>query len=373
MPDDVLMPRLSDQMEEGTVVRWLVEAGTAVKRGQEIVEIDTDKATMSYEATADGTLVEILVAEGETAAVGDPIARVAAAGEEHEPRSALIRGNAAARPNASPVARRLANELNVDLAAVTGTGPGGLVSKEDVQAAAAAGAAAEEPGNRALPDGSPRPEPLSRLQKTIARRMVEAKAAPDFAIELEVDVSAVGALRASLGRGAPTVNDLVVRATALALREHPRLNASYSDEGFVLHDHVNVGIAVAVDDGLLVPVVWDADAKGLNEVAAEARRLAERVRSGAIEPAELEGSTFTVTNLGMLGVRRFTPIIDPPQAAILAVGAAQNLPRYSAEGVLQPRDVLSLTLVSDHRIVYGADAARFLGRVRELLEDPQSL
>ncbi len=385
MPVNVLMPRLSDQMEEGTVVRWLVEVGAKVKRGQELVEIDTDKATMGYEADADGTLAAILVPEGGTAAVGTPIARLAAAGEdlaevaglvaasssvEPEPSTAkrvpsnkVSPGDAPARANASPVARRLAKELGVDLAGVQGTGPNGLISKEDIQAAAAQHAA-------------PTPaEPLSRLQKTIARRMVEAQAVPDFAIEVEADLSALAAFRQELAAAgkAPSVNDFVVRAAALALREHPRVNASYSDDGFVLHEALNVGIAVAVEDGLLVPVVRDADTKAVAVIAAETRTLAERVRSGTVVPAELEGATFTVTNLGMLGVRRFAPIIDPPQAAILSVGATQTLPRYDADGALQPREVAALTLVSDHRIVYGADAARFLGRVRELLESPETL
>lgn len=363
------MPRLSDQMEEGTVVRWLVEPGGEVKRGQELLEVDTDKATMSYEADADGTLVEILVPEGETAAVGTPIARLATSGEDRAPRDVGSR-----RPNASPVARRLAKELDVDLRTVTGTGPEGLISKDDVQAAAQSSAALAPRDSTGIAGGGPAREPLTGLQRTIARRMVEAKTAPDFAVEVEVDVTALGALRREVAAsGTPTVNDFAVKAAALALRERPRLNARYSDDGFELHEQVNVGIAVAIDDGLLVPVLRDADTKSLSALAAEARGLVERVRAGTITPPELEGATFTVTNLGMLGVSRFLPIIDPPQAAILALGAARTLPRYDMDGMLRPRDVLSLTLVCDHRIVYGADAARFLDRVRELLEDPAGL
>jgi pyruvate dehydrogenase E2 component (dihydrolipoyllysine-residue acetyltransferase) len=388
MPLDVLMPRLSDQMEEGEIVRWLVEVGGEVKRGQELVEVDTDKATMAYEAEADGTLAAVLVPEGQAAAVGALIARLALPGEDPAevaaapgpepgtaaappdpappgPPSVAARERAPARANASPVARRLATELGIDLATVRGTGPNGLISKEDVQAAADAA------------DGAPpAAEPLSRLQRTIARRMIDAQAAPDFAIEVEADLTALAALRsglASAGETAPSVNDYVVKAAALALREHPRMNASYSDEGFVLHEQVDVGVAVAVEDGLLVPVVRNADAKPLAEIAAETRSLAERVRAGTIGPPELEGATFTVTNLGMLGVHRFWPIIDPPQAAILAVGAARTLPRYAADGELGPRAIAAFTLVGDHRIVYGADAARFLGRVRELLEEPDAL
>ncbi len=372
---DITMPRLSDSMEEGVVARWLVQVGSAVERGQPIAEIDTDKATMELEAEASGTVVEILVAEGESAPIGAPLARLGR--PEETPASALSPaaaeegGRPRARPGVSPVARRLAAELGVDLASVTGSGPGGLITREDVQrAAGATGVAA--PAIK----GEVRVEEPTRVQRLIARRMAEGSSVPTFAVETEIDMTAVTERRGSLAEAAesvPSVNDFLVKAAALALREFPRLNASYTDRGFELYARVNVGIAVAGEDTLVVPTVFDADRKSLAEIAAETRRLAERARAGEITAAELEGGTFTVTNLGMLGVRRFLPIINPPQAAILAVGAVYPRPAVDDRGALVLLPSLSATLVCDHRIVYGAEAARFLSRVKELLEEPQAL
>jgi pyruvate dehydrogenase E2 component (dihydrolipoamide acetyltransferase) len=222
-----------------------------------------------------------------------------------------------------------------------------------------------------------RVEPLSRVQQTIARRMAEAKATvPDFAVQADVAMDAAIALRAELrgqlgeGQAAPSVNDLVVKAAALALRAHPRVNASWADGGVRLHERVNVGVAVAAPGTLLVPTVADADRKPLGEIARETRRLAERVRSGEIAPPELSGGTFTVSNLGMLGVRAFTPIVNAPQAAILGVGAIRQELARAPDGSIVDRATLALTLVCDHRIVYGADAAAFLSDLRALLEHP---
>jgi pyruvate dehydrogenase E2 component (dihydrolipoamide acetyltransferase) len=382
---EIVMPRLSDSMEEGTVARWLVEQGAQVTRGQPLVEIDTDKATMEYEAEADGTLLTILVAEGETAAIGAPIARIGAAGESAEPpsdnlsqgaseaaaaapgRSAGAPGPVArprgARVNASPIAKRIAEERGVDLASLAGTGPNGMITKEDVEAAATGGGGAA---------GEAGPEPLSRVQQAIARHMLEAAAVPTFAAEVEVDMTACSELRGSLDPH-PSFNDLVVKACALALREHPRVNASYSDDGFRYADDVNVGIAVAAEDALLVPVVHNADRKSLSEIRSESRELAEKARAGKLTPAELDGGTFTVSNLGMHGIRRFEALLNTPQAAILAVGAVELRPAVDADGGLDARPLMNATLVCDHRILYGADAAVFLARVRELLEDPAPL
>lgn len=381
-------------MEEGTVVQWLVNVGESVERGQPLVEIDTDKATMSYEAEESGVLVEIIVAEGGSAPIGAPIARIGAPGEtvtathggpaaaaspqppvpSPSPRIAPREG---ARENASPVARRLAEELGVDLATLSGSGPGGSITKADVERAARAAetAPASSPAQGAL-RGESRVVQLTRLQKTIARRMVEGAGAPDFAVEVEIDMTACLTLRAELaqgGGGKPSLNDFVVKAVAVALRHAPRLNATYTEAGFELHPRINIGIAVATDDGLVVPTIFDADAKPLAEIGREARGLAAKVRDGTITPAELDGGTFTVTNLGMFGVRRFHPILNPPQAGILAVGDVAKRPVAGEDGALTVRDLMTATLVCDHRIVYGADAARFLGRVRELLEQPAQL
>jgi pyruvate dehydrogenase E2 component (dihydrolipoyllysine-residue acetyltransferase) len=232
-----------------------------------------------------------------------------------------------------------------------------MISKEDVERAAPAGDA---------------PEPLSRVQQAIARHMLEAAAVPTFAVEVEVDMTACSQLRGSLDPK-PSYNDLVVKACALALREHPRVNASYTDQGFRHGSEVNVGIAVAAEDALLVPVIPGADGKSLQEIRNESRELAGKARAGTLTPAELDGGTFTVSNLGMHGVRRFEALLNTPQAAILAVGSVEPRPVVGEGGELVARPLMSATLVCDHRILYGADAAVFLARVRELLEDPAAL
>jgi pyruvate dehydrogenase E2 component (dihydrolipoamide acetyltransferase) len=393
MAIEITMPRLSDSMEEGTVARWLVEAGTAVKRGQPIVEIDTDKATMEYEAESDGTLLEIIVPEGETAPIGAPIAWLGAPGETAETLQQIVTSAvsapaapaepppaapAAAQPslqqtvtksgraNASPVAKRMARELGVDLAAVQATGPNGMITREDVERAAADGdGASAAPADEGL-------QPLSRIQQAIAKHMIQAASVPVFALEVEVDMAACAELRASL-EPKPSFNDLVVKACALALREHPRVNASYTDAGFRPHDRVNVGIAVAAEDALLVPVIHDTDRKTLAEIVQATRELAAKARDGKLTPAELDGGTFTVSNLGMFGIRRFEALLNTPQAAILAVGTVESRPGIVEDGTVAARTLMSATLVSDHRILYGADSARFLTRVKELLESPDAL
>lgn len=283
---------------------------------------------------------------------------------------------------ASPIARRMADEHGLDLDAVVGTGPEGRVVKADVLAAVAGGGSAGAPeppdANGDADADRVRREPLSGTQRVIARRMVESRTAvPDFTVEVEVAMDAAVALReqlrvAAAGAPVPSYNDLVVRACALALREHPRVNGTFTESGFDLHEGIHVGIAVAAPDALLVPVITDADRRPLGEIAQEARRLGERARAGALTPAELSGGTFTVSNLGMFGVSRFTAVIDQPQSAILAVGGLRRVPVVSGD-VLVPGHLMALTIASDHRIIYGADAARFLARVRELLEAPLSL
>jgi pyruvate dehydrogenase E2 component (dihydrolipoamide acetyltransferase) len=461
---EIVMPRLSDTMEEGTILRWLKGDGEEVKRGEELVEIETDKANMTYESDQEGVL-ETIAAEGDTLAVGEPIARVGAStgaaegdvspvppsvaeqeegpasgpagvravgdaaegGDSHEAGSSTRRSEGEASPagervRASPLARRIASESGVDLHAVRGSGPGGRIVKADVQAAGgeqtpSAGSPTED-GSTAR-DGNPttatdataadlgspaEPTPaagsttagaatakgettiveLTRTQQTIARRMAESKATiPDFTLQMDVDMEECVKLREELKRlspeEAPTYNDMVVKACALALREHPRANGSYRDGRMQLHSRVNVGVAVAVDSGdgpaagaLVVPTVFDAGEKSLGEIARETRALAERVRDGTISPPELGGGTFTVSNLGMFGVSSFTAIVNPPQAAILSVGALA--PRAVARaGDVVARNTMTVTLACDHRILYGADAARFLERVRELLEVPAAL
>jgi pyruvate dehydrogenase E2 component (dihydrolipoamide acetyltransferase) len=417
---DVVMPRLSDTMEEGTILRWLKQDGDHVARGEELVEIETDKASMTYESDREGTLQRV-AQEGDTLAVGEPIARIGepsgngappagsaaversapVAGTEPEPTTTPRLPSAArsdqGRVKASPLARRIAHEAGVDLAGVTGSGPGGRIVKADVQAQAGpASIAAETPAQPApapaasgvaAAKGETTTVELSRTQRTIARRMAESKATiPDFTLTADIDMEKCVELRTELKRLAhdgggrvPTYNDMIVKACALALREHPRANGSYRDGRFELHERVNVGVAVALDSGeptsgaLVVPTVFDADSKALGEIARETRTLAARVRDGQVTPPELSGGTFTVSNLGMYGIRQFTAIVNPPQAAILAVGAVQPRAVVVRKRKIAARQQMSVTLACDHRILYGADAALFLARVRELLEEPAAL
>jgi pyruvate dehydrogenase E2 component (dihydrolipoamide acetyltransferase) len=497
MASDVTMPRLSDSMEEGTVLKWLVEEGNEVKRGEALVEIETDKANMTYEADTDGTLIEVVAQEGDTLAIGDVIARIGdpseaggngkPAAKEEEPAEEEAGGNDAAgeaeaeadkdagdggeeagdadrekagavaeagdadrekagavaeadqgetrggagagdgggetqagggaatktrapsgngagdgeRVKASPVARRMARELGVELARLEGSGPGGRIVKADVQAAAEGdgagdGAAVEAPAREeerapaAAEERAPEPQrseagakgeaevvELTRLQQTVARRMAESKAtAPDFSISLTVDMTQAVELRKRLKEvadPAPSFNDMVVKAAAIALTEHPRVNGAYRDGKFELYDKVNIGIAVAAMDALVVPTVFDADRKSLGQISRDARAAAEKVRDRTITPPELSGATFTVSNLGMFGIEQFTAIINPPQASILTVGKLAKQPAVDENGRIVARDQMSLSLVCDHRILYGADGAQFLARVKDLLEQPLAL
>jgi pyruvate dehydrogenase E2 component (dihydrolipoamide acetyltransferase) len=465
MPD-VVMPRLSDSMEEGTILKWLKAEGDEVTRGDELVEIETDKATMTYEADSAGTL-SIVAQEGDTLPIGEVIARIGAGGEapagngaqaeatqqaeasgnggpseappaaapaataeppaaapEPEPAQPAAAAEPAApsgggdsvnggRAKASPVARRIAREQGIDLSALQGTGPGGRIVKADVEAAASGGApqaaapaeAAPAEAAPAAPAAEPQaasaaapPPPasiaetgtakgdvsireLTRTQQVIARRMAESKATvPEFTIATDVDMENAVEVRKQLKAAAdavsssvvPSYNDMVVKAAALALREYPRANGSYKDGHFELYSRVNVGVAVAAQEALVVPTVFDADKKSLGEIARDARALAERVRANAVTPPELSGGTFTVSNLGMFGVTEFSAVINPPQAAILAVGKME--PRAVVrDGEIVAHNILTLTLVCDHRILYGAEAAEFLARIKALLEQPIAL
>jgi pyruvate dehydrogenase E2 component (dihydrolipoamide acetyltransferase) len=367
MAAELTMPKLSDSVADAVILRWLKAPGDGFTRGEGLVEVETDKATVVYEAEEDGTLESILVQEGETAAVGQPIARLGEGGGQ----------SANGRANASPVARRTAVELGVSLHDVVGTGPGGRITREDVQQAApkrAPAKAAAAPAATADPRGEVRVVELTATQATIARRMQQSVSEiPSFTVSADADVSEVVALRRGAREEtsqAPSLNDFVVKAAALTLRELPRFNASYVDGTVEEYARVNVGVAVATDDALLVPVIADADRRTLGELAAETRRLADGARRRSLRPEDLHGGTFTVSNLGMFGVRSFTAIVDPPQTAILAVGGVRREPVEAGAGGVVFRDVLTLTLSCDHRVVYGADGARFLSRVCELLGRP---
>jgi pyruvate dehydrogenase E2 component (dihydrolipoamide acetyltransferase) len=403
-PRELTMPKLSDSMADAVILRWLKSAGEDFTRGEGLIEVETDKATVIYEAEWDGTLDSILVQEGASVAVGEPIATLAngdgtggseaphthSQSERVSPPPAAMRpadaqsaadDSAPGRPVATPVARRTAVELGVSLHGLTGTGPGGRITVDDVTRAAAEAGTAPAPAH-AAPRAAPGKGDVTVLeptptQATIARRMVEsATTIPVFTVSADVDVSQIVASRRDIrdrGEDAPSVNDFVVRAAATALREFPRFNASYVDGRVELYSRINVGIAVATEDALLVPVVRDADHKSLSELAEETKRLAEAARARTLRPEDFHDGTFTVSNLGMFGVASFTAIIDPPQVAILAVGGARRAPVEESADTIAFRDLMTVTLSCDHRVVYGADGARFLSRLRELLERPLAL
>jgi pyruvate dehydrogenase E2 component (dihydrolipoyllysine-residue acetyltransferase) len=410
---DLVMPRLSDSMEEGTILKWLKSVGDTVAVGDELVEIETDKANMVYEADEAGTITELLAEEGDTLPIGEPIARVGeGSGDSAEPaggnggpptgpevESAPAPAPAAVdapptepvsapsgeRIKASPIAKRIASERGVDLSTLSGSGPAGRIVKADVERAgssAPAVAAAAPTGAAEKPEtakGSAEVQELTKAQQVVARRMAESKAtAPHFYLETEIDMSrcveARGRIKAAAKEGevVPSFNDMVVKAAGIALREFPRANGAYKDGRFELYSRVNVGIAVAAQDSLVVPTVFDADKKGLREIAAESRALAERVRDGSVTPPELSGGTFTVSNLGMYGITNFAAVINQPQAGILAVGAITEKPVVRG-GEISTAHLMGVNLACDHRILYGADGAEFLARIRQLLEEPLGL
>ncbi len=378
MTVDLTMPKLSDSEADVVIVRWLKAPGDGFRRGEPLMEVETDKALVVYEAEGDGTLTEILVSAGEPAAVGQAIARLAgsegAVTVEPVPAQGATNGSAASgtRPNATPVARRTAVELGLSLHDVAGTGPGGRITREDVQRAVASAPAPARPVHDAR--GEIAVVELTPTQATVARRMAQSAAnIPTFTVSADADVTEIVALRRGArqeSQNAPSYNDFVVKAAALVLRELPGFNASYVDGRIECYSRVNVGVAVALDDALLVPVVMDADRRNLADIAAETRRLVGGARGRSLRLEELNGGTFTVSNLGMLGVGSFTAIIDPQQTAILAVGSVRRAPVEDDAQRVVFRDVMTLTLSCDHRVVYGADGARFLSRLCELLARP---
>jgi pyruvate dehydrogenase E2 component (dihydrolipoamide acetyltransferase) len=409
---DVTMPELSEGMESGTIIAWLVGDGQQVVVGDELLEVETDKAAMTVQAEAAGVL-HIAVPINAVAAVGEVIARiggVAAAAPEpasseagSEPVTEVapaaparaVNGAASSEVRATPVARRVAHQHGVDLSAVAGTGPGGRVVRSDVEqsaglessrppaAATPAPVAPEPEPELAAPKGrtakgAVRVEELTRVRAVVARRMAESKAtAPEFILGVDVDMEEAVVLRTTLkaiaGEGKPpSLNDFVVKASALALRAFPRANGAYVDGRFELYENVNVGIAVAADDALLVPTIFEADKKSLGEIGRDSRRLAGRVRDSSVTPPELAGGTFTVSNLGMFGISEFISILNPPQAAILSAGEMKRTP-VEWDGGIALRHVMKLRLTCDHRILYGADAAGFLRRIKELLEQPLAM
>jgi pyruvate dehydrogenase E2 component (dihydrolipoyllysine-residue acetyltransferase) len=415
MAEELVMPRLSDTMEEGTIGRWLVREGDAVKEGDVLAEIETDKATMEYQAYADGTVLKILVPDGGSAPLGSPIAIIGEPGEPvpdlpaaapaaaepvepaavappPTPRAASdVAGNGsgdgyAGSLRVSPIARRMADEAGIDLSPLAGrgSGPDGRVVKADVERLIAGGQPAAAAAPPVQPPAARVPvedmlQELSPMLKAVAHRMAQAKATvPHFYVSSEIDMTRAVEVRRELNEGLAesgekiSLNDLVVRACALALMQHPQAHRSYVDGRHAYHAHANIGIAVALDDGLVVPVVREADTKTLREISREARDLAGRARTGGLKQPEIEGGTFTVSNMGMLEVSSFAAIINPPESAILAVGATAERP-VVVDGQVVVRSMMNVTLACDHRACSGADGARLLQTVKRFLQAPASL
>ncbi|GCE05894.1 dihydrolipoamide acetyltransferase family protein [Dictyobacter aurantiacus] len=428
MPE-VNMPRLSDTMQEGTITRWLKKPGDEVKKGEVVAEVETDKANMEIESFSAGVLEQILVAEGETAPIGQPIAIVGtgtnvqtqqqASGVKAAPapaqKSTAVSepGNGVvsqpsvasnqpaqnARANggaikSSPLARRMAEEHGIDLQQIKGTGPGGRIVRDDIedyieqQRTTQAVSQTQAPTPVAAPEAaavaSVQPQvstedtevvTLSTMQKTIARRLTESKqSVPHFYIGNDIDLTDALEMRQKLNANAGeggvkiSVNDLIIKACALALEKFPEVNGSYRDGQFLLHKHINIGIAVDVPAGLVVPVIRDANIKGLRTIAREAKALVAKAQTGKLTPADLDGGTFSISNLGMMDVTDFAAVINPPQSAILAVAAARKtFVPIDNQPVI--RDIMHVTLSADHRILYGATVARFLQEVKRLLQN----
>jgi pyruvate dehydrogenase E2 component (dihydrolipoamide acetyltransferase) len=438
---DVNMPKLSDTMEEGTIVEWKKKTGDEVKAGDVIAEVESDKATFDLEAESGGVL-SILVEQGVPAKIGAPIATIGEASaapakakgspapakpkqpeatpevaderaqsgpaeteekpvaasappgdiedkpeaqepDERAPEAPSPDGESESRVKASPLAKRIAAEMGVDIATLKGSGPDGRIVKEDVLAAAGS----SRPAERRRPAAAPRAagpdveivDP-SRMQATIAKRMTEAKATvPEFTVTVEARVDEAVSMRQQLKDSVPgadkvTMTDMLVRACALALRKFPEVNTSWIDGRFNRKRAVNIGLAVAPSQGmgLLVPVVHDADVKDLIQISIESRQVIERARSGRPNEGDLSGATFSISNLGMFGVDEFVAIINPPEAAILAVGAIKDVPVVE-DGRIVPGKVMRMTLSVDHRVFYGATAAQFMAEVKRLIENPVTL
>lgn len=408
MAEVVKMPRLSDTMEEGTVAKWHKKVGDKVSEGDLLAEIETDKATMDFEAFQEGTLLYIGVEEGNTAPVESILAILGEKGEDIQPlldnaggknkpasegskadegakeeksaenvpaekAAAQTSSTGDGRIKASPLAKKLAQEKGVDLAAVSGTGDGGRIVKEDIEnyKPVATTAVTAVSGQESYTD-----IPVSQMRKTIAKRLAESKfSAPHFYLTIDIDMDNAFAARKSLNEMSEvkvSFNDIIIKACAIALKKHKQVNAAWLGDKVRMNDHVHIGVAVAVDEGLLVPVIRHADTKGLSSINNEVKELATKARNKKLAPAEMEGGTFAVSNLGMFGIEEFTAIINPPNSCILAVGAIRQEPVVKNGAVVVGKR-MKVTLSCDHRVVDGATGASFLQTLKQLLENPLSM
>jgi pyruvate dehydrogenase E2 component (dihydrolipoamide acetyltransferase) len=438
MEEVVLMPRLSDTMTEGVIAAWQKNIGDAVKKGEVLAEIETDKATMELESYKNGTLLYQGAKPGEKIQVNDLLCIIGDAGMNIDAIVAASKGGAAPQPQAgaapaeqpqaaapqassaapepavvnegriiaSPLAKKLAEEKGVDLRYVKGSGDNGRIVKQDIdsfnpeqqqaaaqpqqqpatapQPAATQPQAAPQPAEKA-PEAKPQTAtsgigqvsfdevPVSQMRKTIARRLAESKfSAPHFYLTMSIDMDQAVQTRAKLNELSPvkiSFNDIVLKAAAVALKQHPKINSSWLGDKIRINHHVNIGVAVAVDEGLLVPVVRFADAKGLSQISVEVKQFAQKAKDKKLQPADWEGSTFTISNLGMFGIDEFTAIINPPDACILAIGGISQVPVVKG-GQVVPGNVMKVTLSCDHRVVDGASGAAFLQTLKSLLEEP---
>lgn len=427
MATQVKLPRLGQGMDEGKVLQWLKGEGDTIEKGDELYEVETEKVNVEVEAPAGGTILKVLVDAGETVAIGTTLAWIGEAGEAipegsengsgagsadgraasdaeasapspassqpapsapapqapaaEAPKSSRPAGAGSDRVKASPLARRIASERGIELSAVQGSGPDGRVVARDVEGLAQQGAAASAP-TAAVPvaptgEGFERIE-LTSMRRTIARRLGEAWSAPSFILDRNVDMTAANELRARMlkavgeGEVRPTVSDILTKAVAVALRRHREMNAWWNEDSILQFEAAHVGLAVATDAGLVVPVIRDAHAKTVREIAADRKLLVDKARAGKLQPAEFEGGTFSISNLGMMGIDRFTAVLNPPQAGILAVGATVDTPVVIDRRV-EIRPMMTISLTCDHRTVDGAVGARFLQTLVEHLEDPTSM
>lgn len=424
MSTKVFMEALSPTMEEGRLVKWLKAEGDAVKSGDVLAEVETDKAVMELVARGDGILRKQLITEGTTAAVSSLVGIIAGADEDISallggaaapaaapaavapaaaapaaaaapsaapaPAAAPVAAPASGRVTASPLARRIAGDAGLDIRNIQGSGPGGRIVKRDIEAAmqgqgaraaapaASAAAAAPAPSFRPAPSFNGeafRDEPLTQIRKTIAKRLGESIGPiPTFYLTAEFDLSRAADLRsaaAELGDAFKvSFNDIILKAVATALTQHPEVNAHWLGDKIRYFNTVHLGMAVATDDGLIVPVIFDAQTKGMAQISAEAKVLAKKARERKLKPEEFTGSTFSVSNLGMMQIDQFTAIINPPEAAILAIGAIEDKVVVGADGGFEVKKKLRVTMSCDHRIIDGAVGAKFLQTLRRLIENP---
>ena len=407
MAEIVKMPKLSDTMTEGVVSKWHKKVGDKVKSGDLLAEIETDKATMDFESFQDGVLLYIGVEEGKGAAVDSILAILGKEGEDYKallaadaarpaasapaaeapaasaPATVVVSPAPAATPvassndnrlKASPLARKIASDKGIDLSQVAGSGDGGRIVKRDIeQFTPAAGSKTVAPvfvpaGTESYTDVA-----VTQMRKVIARRLAESKfSAPHFYLTVEIDMDNAMAARTAInasGEVKVSFNDFVVKASAMALRKHPSINSAWLGDKIRTHHHIHIGVAISVEDGLLVPVVRFADQKGLNQISAEVKDYAGKAKAKKLQPADWEGNTFTISNLGMFDIDQFTAIINPPDACILAVGSIQQKPVVK-NGAVVPGNVMKVTLSCDHRVVDGVAGAEFLKTLKSYLENP---